>query len=146
MTYNRNLNLATAIEIEFIVPNNTLPNGKRISRRLMRPLIDAINISEVYVTYDYTRSENNSKWYNELVVIADLAENSSVRGCMVIKPYGYAIWEKIQQELDKIECNGSSCGGKIIAVVKGNHHIKSITIDDSLKTVIYLDCHFPIPN
>lgn len=47
------------------------------------------------------RSENYSKWYNELVVMADLAENSSVRGCMVIKPYGYAIWEKIQQELDK---------------------------------------------
>ncbi len=46
------------------------------------------------------RSENYSKWYNELVVKADLAENSSVRGCMVIKPYGYAIWEKIQQELD----------------------------------------------
>ena len=46
------------------------------------------------------RSENYSKWYNELVVMADLAENSSVRGCMVIKPYGYAIWEKIQQELD----------------------------------------------
>ena len=46
------------------------------------------------------RSDNYSKWYNELVVMADLAENSSVRGCMVIKPYGYAIWEKIQQELD----------------------------------------------
>ena len=46
------------------------------------------------------RSENYSKWYNELVVMADLAENSSVRGCMVIKPYGYAIWEKIQHELD----------------------------------------------
>ena len=46
------------------------------------------------------RSENYSKWYNELVVKADLAETSSVRGCMVIKPYGYAIWEKIQQELD----------------------------------------------
>ena len=46
------------------------------------------------------RSENYSKWYNELVVMADLAEPSSVRGCMVIKPYGYAIWEKIQQELD----------------------------------------------
>ena len=41
------------------------------------------------------RSEDYSKWYNELVVKADLAENSSVRGCMVIKPYGYAIWEKI---------------------------------------------------
>ena len=47
-----------------------------------------------------SRSENYSKWYNELVVMADLAENSSVRGCMVIKPYGYAIWEKIQHELD----------------------------------------------
>ena len=46
----------------------------------------------------------------------------------------YGNMKKIQQELDKIECNGISCGGKIIAVVKGNHHIKSITIDDSLKT------------
>ena len=48
-----------------------------------------------------TRSEDYSKWYNELVVKADLAENSGVRGSMVIKPYGYAIWEKIQAELDK---------------------------------------------
>ena len=40
------------------------------------------------------RSENYSQWYNELVVKADLAEQSAVRGCMVIKPYGYAIWEK----------------------------------------------------
>lgn len=47
------------------------------------------------------RSEDYSKWYNELVVKADLAENSAVRGCMVIKPYGYAIWEKMQAELDK---------------------------------------------
>tara|TARA_R110002020_G_scaffold91560_3_gene222441 strand:- start:47742 stop:49217 length:1476 start_codon:yes stop_codon:yes gene_type:complete len=48
------------------------------------------------------RSEDYSKWYNELVVKADLAENSGVRGCMVIKPYGYAIWEKIQAQLDKM--------------------------------------------
>ena len=48
-----------------------------------------------------SRSEDYSKWYNELVVNADLAENSGVRGCMVIKPYGYAIWEKMQAELDK---------------------------------------------
>ena len=47
-----------------------------------------------------TRKENYSEWYNELVVRADLAENSSVRGCMVIKPYGYAIWEKMQHTLD----------------------------------------------
>lgn len=46
------------------------------------------------------RSEDYSKWYNELVVKADLAEQSDVRGCMVIKPYGYAIWEKIQRILD----------------------------------------------
>ncbi|MDD7437767.1 MAG: proline--tRNA ligase [Bacteroidales bacterium] len=46
------------------------------------------------------RSEDYSKWYNELVVKADLAENSEVRGCMVIKPYGYAIWEKMQAVLD----------------------------------------------
>lgn len=48
------------------------------------------------------RSEDYSKWYNELVVKADLAENSAVRGCMVIKPYGYAIWEKMQAQLDKM--------------------------------------------
>ncbi len=48
------------------------------------------------------RSENYSQWYNELVVKADLAEQSAVRGCMVIKPYGYAIWEKMQHELDRM--------------------------------------------
>ena len=47
------------------------------------------------------RAEDYSKWYNELVVKADLAEQSAVRGCMVIKPYGYAIWETIQAELDR---------------------------------------------
>ncbi|MBN11063.1 MAG: proline--tRNA ligase [Flavobacteriaceae bacterium] len=49
-----------------------------------------------------TRSQDYSKWYNDLVVRADLAENSAVRGCMVIKPYGYAIWERMQSELDKM--------------------------------------------
>jgi prolyl-tRNA synthetase len=49
-----------------------------------------------------SREEDYSKWYNELVVKADMAENSAVRGCMVIKPYGYAIWEKMQAELDKM--------------------------------------------
>lgn len=49
-----------------------------------------------------SRTADYSKWYNELVVKADLAENSAVRGCMVIKPYGYAIWEKMQAELDKM--------------------------------------------
>ncbi|WP_194850827.1 proline--tRNA ligase [Nonlabens antarcticus] len=49
-----------------------------------------------------SRSEDYSKWYNELVVKADLAQNSAVRGCMVIKPYGYAIWEKMQAELDRM--------------------------------------------
>jgi prolyl-tRNA synthetase len=48
------------------------------------------------------RSENYSEWYNELVKRADLAENSAVRGCMVIKPYGYSIWEKMQAALDKM--------------------------------------------
>ncbi len=48
------------------------------------------------------RETDYSKWYNELVVKADLAENSGVRGCMVIKPYGYAIWEKMQAELDRM--------------------------------------------
>lgn len=49
-----------------------------------------------------SRSEDYSKWYNELVIKADMAENSAVRGCMVIKPYGYAIWEKMQAELDRM--------------------------------------------
>lgn len=49
-----------------------------------------------------TRAENYAQWYNDLVIKADLAENSAVRGCMVIKPYGYAIWEKIQAQLDKM--------------------------------------------
>jgi prolyl-tRNA synthetase len=48
------------------------------------------------------REENYSLWYNNLVVKADLAENSAVRGCMVIKPYGYAIWEKMQAQLDRM--------------------------------------------
>ena len=48
-----------------------------------------------------SREENYSQWYNDLVIKADLAENSAVRGCMVIKPYGYAIWERIQAELDR---------------------------------------------
>ena len=49
-----------------------------------------------------SRGENYSQWYNDLVIKADLAESSAVRGCMVIKPYGYAIWEKIQAELDRM--------------------------------------------
>ena len=49
-----------------------------------------------------SKEENYSQWYNNLVVKADLAENSAVRGCMVIKPYGYAIWEKMQAQLDKM--------------------------------------------
>ena len=49
-----------------------------------------------------TRAENYSQWYNDLVVKADLAEQSAVRGCMVIKPYGYAIWEFMHDALDKM--------------------------------------------
>lgn len=48
------------------------------------------------------RAEDYSKWYNEIILRADLAENSAVRGCMVIKPYGFAIWEKMQAELDRM--------------------------------------------
>ena len=52
------------------------------------------------------RAEDYSKWYNELVVKADLAENSGVRGCMVIKPYGYAIWENILHYCSETQQNG----------------------------------------
>ena len=52
---------------------------------------------------DLTKSdENYSQWYNDLVIKAGLAENSAVRGCMVIKPYGYAIWEKMHDALDRM--------------------------------------------
>ena len=52
---------------------------------------------------DLTKSdENYSQWYNDLVLKAGLAENSAVRGCMVIKPYGYAIWEKMHDVLDRM--------------------------------------------
>jgi prolyl-tRNA synthetase len=59
-----------------------------------------IHIMAVEIKELTSRSENYSQWYNDLVIKADLAENSAVRGCMVIKPYGYAIWEKIQRQLD----------------------------------------------
>jgi len=49
-----------------------------------------------------SREENYAQWYNDLVIKADLAENSAVRGSMVIKPYGYAIWEKMQSALDNM--------------------------------------------
>ena len=48
------------------------------------------------------KDANYSQWYNDIVMNADLAENSAVRGCMVIKPYGFAIWERLQSELDKM--------------------------------------------
>ena len=48
------------------------------------------------------RSEDFSKWYNDIIIHADLAENSGVRGCMVIKPYGFAIWENMKAELDRM--------------------------------------------
>ena len=48
------------------------------------------------------KEDNYAQWYNDLVIKAGLAENSAVRGCMVIKPYGFAIWEKIQSQLDKM--------------------------------------------
>jgi prolyl-tRNA synthetase len=48
------------------------------------------------------KEDNYAQWYNDLVIKADMAENSAVRGCMVIKPYGYAIWEKVQAELDRL--------------------------------------------
>src|SRR3954468_2721389 len=49
-----------------------------------------------------SKEKDYSKWYNDIVVEADLADHSAVRGCMVIKPHGYAIWEKMQQALDKM--------------------------------------------
>ena len=66
-------------------------NFKKTARKMAKELKDLTK-----------RADNYSQWYNDLVVKADLAEQSAVRGCMVIKPYGYAIWEKMQQQLDKM--------------------------------------------
>ncbi|MDP2951557.1 MAG: proline--tRNA ligase, partial [bacterium] len=49
-----------------------------------------------------SRSDDYSNWYNEVIAAADLAEHAPVRGCMIIKPYGYAIWENIKNQLDKM--------------------------------------------
>ncbi len=49
-----------------------------------------------------SRNENYSQWYNDIVIKAGLADYSAVRGCMIIKPYGYAVWEKIQAQLDRM--------------------------------------------
>ena len=106
MTYNRNLNLATAIEIEFIVPNNVLPNGKMISRRLMRPLIDAINIPEVYVTYDYTRCENNSEHQvYEINMPLQVYEKDNV-DCK-----GFNLLTKVRDALKSINAETCTCTG-----------------------------------
>ena len=75
-----------------------------------------------------TRDQNYSEWYNQLVIRAGLAENSSVRGCMVIKPYGYAIWERMQQQLDSMfKATGHSnayfplCSPKSLFSNEANH-------------------------
>ncbi len=68
-----------------------------IKRKYSLQILYQLNNMGSFLT---SRDENYSQWYNELVVKADLAENSAVRGCMVIKPYGYAIWEKMQAALD----------------------------------------------
>ena len=66
------------------------------------------------------RADNYSQWYNDLVVKADLAEQSAVRGCMVIKPYGYAIWEKMQQQLDKMFKDSSARKPSMLKVSQRN--------------------------
>ncbi|OQA97086.1 MAG: Proline--tRNA ligase [Bacteroidetes bacterium ADurb.Bin217] len=84
MFKNINIFLFICIKISFFSFSIFIPNIYNMAKELTN------------------RSENYSQWYNDLVVKADLAENSAVRGCMVIKPYGYAIWEKMQAQLDKM--------------------------------------------
>ena len=72
-------------------------NLKRIGNTLFPTYIMAKELKQLT-----KRADDYSQWYNDLVTKADLAENAPVRGCMIIKPYGYAIWEKMQQQLDKM--------------------------------------------
>ena len=73
------------------------------------------------------RSVNYSQWYQDLVIKADLAENSAVRGCMVIKPYGYAIWEKMQRDVYKRQDPESHVYRRSVALGYGrinNNHVR----------------------
>ena len=72
-------------------------NLKRIGNTLFPTYIMAKELKQLT-----KRADDYSQWYNDLVTKADLAENAPVRGCMIIKPYGYAIWEKMQHELDRM--------------------------------------------
>ena len=79
--------------ITFFITSVVLPSAIKGTKVIPRPIIMGKHLT--------TRAEDYSKWYNELVVKADLAQNSGVRGSMVIKPYGFAIWERIQADLDR---------------------------------------------
>ncbi|CAG0908386.1 unnamed protein product, partial [Cyprideis torosa] len=79
---------------------STVLDGAGVEDGMVLDGADGMVIMDMPITMAEDKGIN--KWYNELVVSADLAENSGVRGCMVIKPYGYAIWEKMQAQLDKM--------------------------------------------
>ena len=75
-----------------------------------------------------SKEENYAQWYNDLVLKSGLAENSAVRGCMVIKPYGYAIWEKMQSILDgKFKKTGHSTSNwlEVVRILKHGQRSKS---------------------
>ena len=93
--YTENL-ILNEVDIIF----TALPNGEaqKISKKLLKKNI----LIDLAADFRLEKASDYSKWYNEIVINADLAENSAVRGCMIIKPYGYAIWEKMQAQLDKM--------------------------------------------
>ena len=97
--------LHNIVEYKYIWDNNQAHQGNQHKSDLMPPKHKETNkrYKMAKELKELTkRADNYSQWYNDLVVKADLAEQSAVRGCMVIKPYGYAIWEKMQAQLDKM--------------------------------------------
>ncbi len=93
-----------------------------------------------------SRSEDYSQWYNELVTKADLAEHSSVRGCMVIKPYGYSIWEKMQSVLDKMFKDTGHSNAYFPLFIPKSYFSKEASHVDGFATECAVVTHYRLKN
>ena len=86
-----------------------------------------------------TQAENFSEWYNQLVLRAELADYSPVRGCMVVRPYGWALWENIQKELDKLDRYDSKNAPQVQKLNKEIKELNDKIKDDEKKLANYTE-------